>query len=207
MRRSILTLNEPPQARSFRALRSAPGITKLTLAHATPRLASGAPFAPIVWCLPSTLQSLSLCHWDVREPAASRQLLKAMFQRMPALRSFHAAYMHAAPLLQGMLDAGVKSLPQLRDVRVDDLPSPLDSALLRRFMHRFPSVQAHLSLPYGEHKTEAATAFGRKFGGWPRVEVYPTPAENDGPPAADKDDDVDGPSIVAALDPGSDDEK
>lgn len=98
--------------------------------------------------------------------------------------------MEIAPLLQGMLDAGVPALPSLSCVHFDNSAvGGLDNDLLRRFMHKFSEtiVRFEFSHDLGGHLLTDHYELARRFGRWPRVEVEPEPTDD--PPSPHSSDD------------------
>lgn len=204
---SVCVLVDPQDARFLRALRVAPSLTDLHLRPAEEDgQVQGQPFGDLAWCLPPTLRSLSLNDFDASEEAAPRSALKAFFQRTPLLRELHTSWMLLAPLIQGMLDAGVEALPMLRHVECANLwKDGLTAPLLRRFLHRFPKVHVDLFLPENNALELDEYQFIATFSDWPRVSVDPMPSN--GPPSPHASDDESGSDVEAASDHGSDSEE
>lgn len=189
-------------ADSIRAIRWAPSLTELRLMSNVPHTAD--PFHGLIWCLPPTLRSLTLELIEVPAEAMFRPTLNAFFERTPLLQTLQTRDMFTGPLLQGMIDAGLHSLPMLRRVEFLSFKGGVNSPVLRRFLHRFPEVTVRLALkaPVRWEVRKFAQDFARTFGGWPRVEVFPAPTLP--PPQPHDSEDDSGSEVEQVTDPGAD---
>ena len=100
----------------------------------------------------------------------SRATLKEFFLRTPRLQSLEISRACIEPFLQGVLDAGVVALSQLRNVllHLSYLYVPdVDSSLLRRLLHRFPQVTVTIGIDDAVLYADLKPRFGR----WSRVEI------------------------------------
>lgn len=191
---AIIADNSDPH--SIRALASAPNLTRLQL---TGNGTGPDPCRKLILCLPPSLQSLDL-RFDTNVTVLPRPALKALFQRMPLLQSLRTS-LARAPLLQGMLDAGVLFLAMLRRVELIRFdPESISRDLLRRFLHRFPQVHVGLTAQSPDQFDDA----WRRFGEWPRVQVKPL-SWPEGPPSPHASDDESGCDVEALADHDEDD--
>ena len=131
-----------------RALQLAPALSSLTLQP----IHSREPIGPLIWCVPPTLTELTLFQIQLFEAAKQtlaifRSALKTLLLRLPLLHTLRTEYgMDLTPLLQGILDAGVRALPQLRRVVTDShrlLADVSPSELQVEAAERTSSGQAH----------------------------------------------------------------
>ena len=175
----------------YRGLRAAPALSSIDVFLSTKFRSERDSLALLIWLMRPSLTELRL-NVPFTIPM-TRSAVKTMFVRLPQIRTLRTG-LDPAMLIQGMLDAGISALPDLRRVNFDDGIVEARS-LLRRFLRKFSTVtvQFHLVSPQqtSKDKYEAFCAFQRAVGSWPRVEVTPalTTLGTEGAPSPHPSDD------------------